>query len=170
VEVKQINQLMVAMGRYGMKKLFFKKDGCEIQLERETRGSERHNESFPEESEENPLHGDFEKRRAQGIVSHETFAKTELPLDSTGKIEDGSVYVDSPMVGTVYLSPNPSDPVFVKTGDVIDEQTVVCLVEAMKVMNEVKAGVKGVVAEVLVESAHPVEYGTRLFRLFPATK
>ena len=170
MEVKQINQLMVAMGRYGIKKLSLKKEGFEIQLEREGRFTERSLEAFSEEGEENPLHGDFAKRRAQGLVSQEAYAKTEIPpvTEAPGKGEEGSVYVDAPMVGTVYLAPSPNDPVFVKQGDTIHENTVVCLVEAMKVMNEVKAGVKGVIAEILVENTHPVEYGTRLFRVIPA--
>ena len=158
---------MVAMGRYGIKKLFLKKEDFEIQLEREDRFSERPFEVFSEEGEENPLRGDFAKRRAQGVVSQEAFAKTEVPAvtETAGKAEEGGVFIDAPMVGTIYLSPTPNDPMFVKKGDTISENTVVCLVEAMKVMNEVKAGVSGVVAEVLVENAHPVEYGTRLFRI-----
>ena len=55
------------------------------------------------------------------------------------------------MVGTFYSAPSPDDPAFVKVGDKVDENTVVCIIEAMKVMNEVKAGVSGTVAEVLVE-------------------
>ena len=52
-----------------------------------------------------------------------------------------------------------------KVGDEVTEDTVVCIIEAMKVMNEVKAGVKGVIKEVLVETGHPVEFGTKLFRV-----
>jgi acetyl-CoA carboxylase biotin carboxyl carrier protein len=173
MEVKQINQLMLAMGRYGIKKLSLKKEGFEIELEREGRFTERAGETFSEEGEENPLHSDFAKRRAQGLVSQETFVKAEAPAvaesEASSKEEEEGVFIDAPMVGTIYLAPTPNDPVFVKKGDSIDENTVVCLVEAMKVMNEVKAGVKGVIAEVLVENAHPVEYGTRLFRVVPAS-
>lgn len=169
MEVKQINQLMIAMGRYGMKKLSLKKDDFEMTLEREDQFGGSHFESIAEEGEENPLRGDFARRRAQGIGAQETFAKTELPAvtEAEAKGEEPCAFIDAPMVGTVYLSPSPNDPPFVKKGDMIDENKVVCLVEAMKVMNEVKAGVSGVVAEVLVENAHPVEYGTRLFRVVP---
>ncbi|HJZ12173.1 MAG TPA: biotin/lipoyl-containing protein, partial [Acidobacteriota bacterium] len=69
----------------------------------------------------------------------------------------------SPMVGTFYTSPSPDDPVFVKVGDRVEEDTIICIIEAMKVMNEVKAGMKGQVAEVLIENAHPVEFGTKMF-------
>jgi acetyl-CoA carboxylase biotin carboxyl carrier protein len=171
MEVKQINQLMLAMGRYGIKKLSLKKEGFEIELEREGRFVERAGELFSEEGEENPLHGDFAKRRAQGIISQEPAAKAEVSgavAETESKEEEDGVFIDAPMVGTVYLTPSPNDPVFVKKGDQIEENTIVCLVEAMKVMNEVRAGVKGVIAEVLVENTHPVEYGTRLFRIIPS--
>jgi acetyl-CoA carboxylase biotin carboxyl carrier protein len=74
-------------------------------------------------------------------------------------------HVKSPMVGTYYGSPSPDQPAFVKVGDKISENTVVCIIEAMKVMNEVKAGVSGVVAEILVSNAESVEFGTKLFRI-----
>ena len=69
------------------------------------------------------------------------------------------------MVGTFYTAAGPESDPFVKEGDHIDENTVVCIVEAMKVMNEVKAGVKGVVRELLIEDGHPVEYGSKLIRI-----
>ena len=76
-----------------------------------------------------------------------------------------ALIVTSPMVGTFYASAAPDQPAFVKVGDRVDEQTIVCIIEAMKVMNEVKAGVSGIVAEVLADNAQPVEFGTRLFRI-----
>jgi len=71
----------------------------------------------------------------------------------------------SPMVGTFYLSPAPDQPPFVKVGDKVETNTVVCIIEAMKVMNEIKAEIKGVVTEVLVENGKPVEFGQPLFRV-----
>ncbi len=59
----------------------------------------------------------------------------------------------------------PDDPYFVKVGDKVSEDTLVCIVEAMKVMNEVKAGVSGTVAEICLENGYPVEFGTKLFRI-----
>jgi acetyl-CoA carboxylase biotin carboxyl carrier protein len=159
VEVKQINQLMLAMGRYGIKRLSLKKENFEVLLEREESHVMREL-AVPSDLEENPLRGDFERRRAQSTVVQEQ--KHEETATSKG--EEG-VFIASPMVGTVYYAPSPKDPPFVKPGDTVEENTVVCLVEAMKVMNEVKAGVRGVVADVLVENAHPVEFGTRLFRV-----
>lgn len=93
-------------------------------------------------------------------------AATPTPKTDAPKVSESSdLFITSPMVGTFYGSPSPNDPSFVKVGDIIDEDTVVCIVEAMKVMNEVKAGVSGRVAEILVNNADPVEFGTKLIRI-----
>lgn len=73
--------------------------------------------------------------------------------------------IDSPIVGTFYIAPAPDADPFVKVGDEVDPDTVVCIVEAMKVMNEIKAEKSGVVKKVLVENAAPVEFGQPLFEL-----
>lgn len=73
--------------------------------------------------------------------------------------------VKSPMVGTFYAAPSPKDAAFVKVGDRVEVGQVVCIVEAMKLMNEIKSEVAGVVAEICVENAAPVEFGKTLFRL-----
>jgi acetyl-CoA carboxylase biotin carboxyl carrier protein len=82
----------------------------------------------------------------------------EKPVDETKLIR-------SPMVGTFYAAPSPDSPAFVKVSDTVGEDTVVCILEAMKVMNEIKAETKGVIAEILVENGESVEYGQPLFRL-----
>jgi acetyl-CoA carboxylase biotin carboxyl carrier protein len=74
----------------------------------------------------------------------------------------------SPMVGTFYLSPTPESPPFVSVGQEVNEDTVVCIIEAMKVMNEIKAEVRGVVVEVLAQNGKPVEFGKPLFAVRPA--
>jgi acetyl-CoA carboxylase biotin carboxyl carrier protein len=73
--------------------------------------------------------------------------------------------INSPMVGTFYRSSSPGEKAFVNVGDVVDETTVVCIIEAMKVMNEIKAETRGTVARVLVDDAKPVQYGQPLFEL-----
>jgi len=75
--------------------------------------------------------------------------------------------VKSPMIGTFYRSPSPDADSFVEVGSVVEPDTVVCIIEAMKVMNEIKAEVKGTIAEVLLEDGKPVEYGQALFRIEP---
>lgn len=78
---------------------------------------------------------------------------------------DESKLIKSPMVGTFYAAPSPDSPPFVQVGDPVNEDSVVCIVEAMKVMNEIKAECKGTIAEVLIENGDSVEYGQPLFRL-----
>ena len=75
--------------------------------------------------------------------------------------------IKSPMIGTFYRKPSPEADFYVEVGSVVEPDTVVCIVEAMKVMNEIKAEVKGTIAEVMVEDGKPVEYGQALFRLEP---
>jgi len=82
-----------------------------------------------------------------------------------GADEVGFAYVKSPMVGTFYRSPSPENPVFVDINAKVEEKTVVCIIEAMKIMNEIQAETKGTIVEVLVENGQPVEYGQRLFKI-----
>ncbi len=82
--------------------------------------------------------------------------------------DDSAFYIESPMVGTFYAAPAPDAPPFVETGDRIAKGRTVCIVEAMKLMNEIESEVDGVVAERLVENGQGVEYGQRLFKIVPA--
>ena len=75
--------------------------------------------------------------------------------------------IASPMVGTFYGSPSPDAQPFVKVGQDVDENTVVCIVEAMKVMNEIKAEARGTIAEIVAENGKPVQFGQALFRIQP---
>jgi acetyl-CoA carboxylase biotin carboxyl carrier protein len=76
--------------------------------------------------------------------------------------------IKSPMVGTFYAAPSPDSDAYVSVGSAISDDTVVCIVEAMKVMNEIKAECAGTLAEVCVKNAQPVEYGQVLFRVRPS--
>jgi len=76
--------------------------------------------------------------------------------------------IDSPMVGTLYLAPNPDSPPFVKPGQQVGPETVVCLIEAMKVFNEIKAEKSGTIEQILVKSGQAVEFGQKLFAVKPA--
>jgi acetyl-CoA carboxylase biotin carboxyl carrier protein len=81
--------------------------------------------------------------------------------------DNGLVAVESPMVGTFYSSPNPDAPPFIASGAPVSPGAVMCLIEAMKVFNEIKAEITGTVAQVLVKSGEPVEFGQRLFLVRP---
>lgn len=160
MELKQIKELMAAMGRTGTKRISLKKEGFELQLEREENSGGIYREA--DELLEDPT--TELSRRAQLALSRAKESES-TPTSGIKTPEEKGTFITSPMVGTFYSSPAPDSPAFVKVGDKIDKNTVVCIIEAMKVMNEVKANVSGTVAEVLVDSAHPVEFGTKLFRI-----
>lgn len=75
--------------------------------------------------------------------------------------------IKSPMIGTFYRAPSPEAANYVEIGGEVNADTVVCLIEAMKVMNEIKAEVRGIITQVLVENAKPVEFGQAMFKIRP---
>ncbi len=93
----------------------------------------------------------------QAVVS----AAVPLPAPSN------DIEIKSPMIGTFYRSPSPEAGSYVEVGAEVNPDTVVCIIEAMKVMNEIKAEVKGVITQVLVENAKPVEFGQPMFKVRP---
>lgn len=96
--------------------------------------------------------------------------KTEAPAAAAPVATDDSklIAIKSPMVGTFYRSASPDKPPFVKIGDTVDAGTKVCIIEAMKLFNEIESEVKGKIVKVLVEDASPVEYEQPLFLVEPA--
>ena len=92
-------------------------------------------------------------------------AQPETPV--AGQEDDGLVTIDSPMVGTFYAAPSPDSDPYVRTSDHVSNDTVVCIIEAMKVMNEIKAETAGTIVKVLVENGQPVEFGQALFQVRP---
>ena len=82
--------------------------------------------------------------------------------------DDGLIEIPSPIVGTFYRKPAPEVEPFVQVGSEVSEETVVCVIEAMKVMNEIKAEVKGVIKKILIDDATPVQYGQTLFLVEPS--
>ena len=77
------------------------------------------------------------------------------------------VTIEAPMLGTFYRSPAPGEGPFVEVGSTVEPDTIVCIIEVMKMMNSVHAGVAGTITEICVENGEPVEYGARLFRVEP---
>ncbi len=80
---------------------------------------------------------------------------------------DGLTNLVSPMVGTFYRSPAPDQPPYVEAGQEVNEETVVCIIEAMKVMNEIKAETAGIIVEVVAQNGKPVDFGKPLFSIRP---
>jgi len=99
---------------------------------------------------------------AGGTVPPLPVAPAEAPApakEETGKL------IKSPMVGTFYTAPSPDSPPFVNVGDSVGPDSVVCIIEAMKVMNEIQAELSGTISELLVQNGESVEYGQPLFRV-----
>ena len=82
--------------------------------------------------------------------------------------KSGLKTIESPMVGTFYRAPAPDAPPYVEVGDRVTEDSVLCIVEAMKLMNEIKAEMAGIVTEILVENGQPIEFGQPLFSIRPS--
>jgi acetyl-CoA carboxylase biotin carboxyl carrier protein len=155
VELKQIKELIALMDKAGLKKIRIKdKDKYEIELEKQ-------DENIHPAPQATSVHPDFQHKFHEPHPAPRHPHHLETP--KTEKV-DGK-FITAPLVGTVYHASSPEDAPFVKVGDRVDENTVVCIIEAMKVMNEVKAGMSGTVAEVLVKNAHPVEFGAQLIRI-----
>ncbi len=120
------------------------------------------------EIEENGVKVRLRKGRSPSeAVVTTTAPKDKVEVVPMKEIPSGDT-VNAPMVGTFYRSPSPDAAPYVDVEDEVTADTVVCLIEAMKVMNEIKAGTEGVVAEVLSESGSAVEFGHSLFRIEPA--
>jgi acetyl-CoA carboxylase biotin carboxyl carrier protein len=119
-------------------------------------------------------------RRGQPTISGPTLVHAAPQLAVPGPIaaaalpavelasDANELVIRSPMVGTFYSSPDPESPAFVKVGDTVDSESVVCLVEAMKVFNEIKADLSGKITKVLVKNGDAVEFDQPLFAVTPA--
>jgi acetyl-CoA carboxylase biotin carboxyl carrier protein len=79
--------------------------------------------------------------------------------------ELGIAFIKSPMVGTFYRSPSPESKPFAEIGTKVTETSAVCIIEAMKIMNEIQSEIKGTIVEILVENGQPVEYGQKIFKV-----
>ncbi len=151
MDLETIKELMAHLEGSKLKKLVYKQGDFELHLEKESEPSFAPSHSV---QYSHPHVHHFEPSKELPPVS-----EAERAPEASGK------FVTSPMVGTFYNSPGPGQGLFVKVGDQVTESTVVCIIEAMKVMNEVKAGFSGTIAELLTDTAQPVEFGTRLFRI-----
>lgn len=136
MNLKEIKELVQLMEKMGISRLAMKEGDREIELEREVASTKI----------DNPM--------IQELVTHrQTASPKKMNL------------VTSPMVGTCYLSSGPDAPFFKKIGDSVKVGDILCIVEAMKVMNEIKAVTAGMLKRVCVENASPVEFGTPLFEI-----
>lgn len=106
----------------------------------------------------------FQQAAAPSAAAVAPAAADDVPA---GTPTDNSLQITSPTVGTFYTAPTPDDPAFVTVGARVEPETIVCIVEAMKVFNQIPAEVNGTIAEILVDNGDPVEFGQPLFRVTP---
>jgi acetyl-CoA carboxylase biotin carboxyl carrier protein len=161
LDLKQIKQIIDLMKRSELSEFEFEEEGFKIKIKRGSGGvpiistTPQSVHPFPAAA---PMPIEAPSPAGKVVQSPATSAPA-------GTDEAGFAYVKSPMVGTFYRSPSPENPAFVEVNTNVDEKTVVCIIEAMKIMNEIQAETKGTVVEVLVENGQPVEYGQRLFKV-----
>jgi acetyl-CoA carboxylase biotin carboxyl carrier protein len=105
---------------------------------------------------------------APGLAAAPTPSQAPTSEEALDSAADGMLTIEAPMLGTFYRAPAPGETPFVDVGTPVDPDTVVCIIEVMKMMNPIPAGVSGTVAEICVENATPVEYGQPIFRVRPA--
>jgi acetyl-CoA carboxylase biotin carboxyl carrier protein len=152
VDIKEIRSLIDLMKKNGVAVFKMEKEGFKITLK--TSGAP----GSPQYISTQPL-VQWSEPAAQPLSITEAAPAAVAAPAATG------IEVKSPMVGTFYGSPSPESPAFISVGQEITPDTVVCIIEAMKVMNEVKAEVSGTVTEICAENGKPVQFGQALFRL-----
>jgi len=141
--IKEIKDMIALMNENGLAELEIEKDGMRIRLKKSGSGYEKAVEFIP---------------HTAGAVQHAVEAAKSLEKSKANTIE-----IKSPMVGTFYRSPSPEAPVYVNVGDNIEVGQVLCIIEAMKLMNEIKSELKGRIIDIHVENAEPVEFSQVLF-------
>lgn len=149
MNIKEIKEVINLMNENGLTEIELEKDGLKIRIKKGAGGERVDVEQIVQKA-------------LSGPAVHEVHAEQPVPPPRSKNLE-----IKSPMVGTFYKAPSPDSPPFVKVGDNVDVGQVVCIIEAMKLMNEIKSEVKGKVAAVLVENADPVEFGQTLFLVEP---
>lgn len=146
--IKEIKDMINLMNENNLTELEIEKDGLKIRLKRGSTGVYEKAIEFAPQPQ---------------AAGHETPAKGAEAVEKKNIVE-----INAPMVGTFYRAPSPEAPPYVNIGDVIEPGQVICIIEAMKLMNEIKSEVKGKVVDIQVENAEPVEFGQVLFVVEPA--
>jgi acetyl-CoA carboxylase biotin carboxyl carrier protein len=107
---------------------------------------------------------------AQGVPALATHGETKERPSEIEDTEEGLVIIPAPMVGTFYMAPSPDAEPYVKIGDEIRDGQVICVIDAMKLMNEITADLEGEIVEILLEDGQPVEYDQPMFRVRPKNR
>ncbi len=154
MELKDIKAIIDLMKRNDLSVFEMEKDGFRIKLQKG--GGEQPIFAAPVAPQ---IIAAAPAPAAAPAESRSAAAAPSAPSEAPGK------EIISPMVGTFYRASSPESPALIDVGQEVNEDTVVCIIEAMKVMNEIKAEVKGVIAEVVAENGKPVQFGQALFKV-----
>ncbi len=157
MDLKDIKAIIDLMRKNSISEFELEKEGFKIRLKRGANGGVG---PFHEEA--------FAPAPVPLAVSSPavTVASVPSPAPSMAPVTT-EIEIKSPMIGTFYRAPAPDAAPYVEVGTTVEPETVVCLIEAMKVMNEIKAETRGVITQVLVENGKPVEFGQPLFKVRP---
>jgi acetyl-CoA carboxylase biotin carboxyl carrier protein len=157
LDLKQIKQIIELMKRSELTEFAVEEEGFKLKIRRGANG-------LPIVSTARGSTAPFAPVDAPNATPTPV-APVPVAPGAAAKDEAGFAYIKSPMVGTFYRAASPESKPFADVGTKVVENTVVCIIEAMKIMNEIQAEAKGSVVEVLVENGQPVEYGQRLFKI-----
>lgn len=149
MNVKELKEMITLMTENNLVELEVEKDGYKLRLKRGVAGFETKEEYIPQ---------------PHVVVQPAVQAASAQEASKTAPVEMYHV-VKSPMVGTFYAAPAPDQEPYVKVGQAVKEDDVLCIIEAMKLMNEIKSEVSGKIVEVLVENGQPVEFDQPLFKI-----
>jgi len=155
VDLTEIRKIMKLMDEHGLSQFQFEKEDFNLKLKKGTDLEEIQKllSSLPSCGGQAP---------ALAPVAQALGAPPVVPSEPAGPAGDE---ISSPMVGTFYRKPSPDDPDFINVGDTISEGQTLCIIEAMKVMNEIKAERSGTITQICVDEGTPVQYGDALFRV-----
>jgi acetyl-CoA carboxylase biotin carboxyl carrier protein len=160
LDLKQIKQIIDLMKRSDLTEFAVEEEGFKLKIRRGSNG-------LPVVSSSRGSNPPFALAPEQSATAPAVAAPVTVttPSAAAGADEPGITYIKSPMVGTFYRAPSPESKAFADVGTKVVENSVVCIIEAMKIMNEIQAETKGTIVEMLVENGQPVEYGQRLFKV-----
>lgn len=157
MDIKEIKAVIDLMRKNSLTEFEYEKDGTKIRIQRGPDGKPQVFSSSPNLLTAPTL-----------VPVSATLPPTPIPMAAPTPPAETLPTINSPMVGTFYGSPAPDAPAYVSVGSTVTPESVVCIIEAMKVMNEIKAEMSGTITEILAESGKPVEFGKPLFRIRPA--
>lgn len=163
LDIKQIKQVIELMKRAELNEFSVEEEGFKLKIRR---GAGKSNGGTRNSLPPFVVAADPGTHATMAPMPASTPAPAATPSAVEAKDDEAGIsYIKAPMVGTFYRSPSPDSKPFIDAGDKVTESSVVCILEAMKIMNEIQAEVKGSIVEVLVEDGDPIEYGQKLFKV-----